>query len=428
MRGGDDHAAACEVAAHHVRRAGPARRRRAPRSARRAARSAAGRRPGARATAGAAARRKDRRRADRRAAPRPTALQVPALMSPRDPRNLVQNANFPPPSVTASGRPDGRDNAPARRLAFRPVAALERQPPGGNADEPGDHAKQGGFAGAVAPGNHQRFARRQPKLSRGTPRGRRGCRSGLRLEVRITAAGSVARWAYTRKTPNIFRIFGVNLGRIWRRARKDLISPHRATLRIEFGRKSRQSRKTSPCQQLSPNQRRSPGREWKQPNMTSLDSFQMLQDPQGRQQDLRLFQPSRLPRRTGSRAFRGCRSRMKVLLENLLRNEDGRTVTKEDIQAVAEWLKTKTSEREIAFRPARVLMQDFTGVPAVVDLAAMRDAMKPLGGDPEEDQSAGAGRSRHRPFGRGHFLRQQPARSRRTSRRNTGRTRSATSS
>jgi aconitate hydratase len=75
---------------------------------------------------------------------------------------------------------------------------------------------------------------------------------------------------------------------------------------------------------------------------------------------------------------------MKVLLENLLRNEDGRTVTKEDIQAVAQWLKTKTSDREIAFRPARVLMQDFTGVPAVVDLAAMRDAMKHLGGDPKK--------------------------------------------
>ena len=75
---------------------------------------------------------------------------------------------------------------------------------------------------------------------------------------------------------------------------------------------------------------------------------------------------------------------MKVLLENLLRNEDGRSITKEDIQAVAQWLKTKTSEREIAFRPARVLMQDFTGVPAVVDLAAMRDAMKMLGGDPQK--------------------------------------------
>src|SRR5437588_2665734 len=72
---------------------------------------------------------------------------------------------------------------------------------------------------------------------------------------------------------------------------------------------------------------------------------------------------------------------LKVLLENLLRNEDGRSVTKEDIQAFAQWLKTKTSEREVAFRPARVLMQDFTGVPAVVDLAAMRDAMDSLGGD-----------------------------------------------
>src|SRR5882672_2680216 len=75
---------------------------------------------------------------------------------------------------------------------------------------------------------------------------------------------------------------------------------------------------------------------------------------------------------------------MKVLLENLLRNEDGRSVTKEDLQAFAQWLKTKTSERDIAFRPARVLMQDFTGVPAVVDLAAMRDAMKVLGGDPKK--------------------------------------------
>src|SRR5215468_9723225 len=75
---------------------------------------------------------------------------------------------------------------------------------------------------------------------------------------------------------------------------------------------------------------------------------------------------------------------LKVLLENLLRNEDGRSVTKEDIQAFAQWLKTKTSEREIAFRPARVLMQDFTGIPAVVDLAAMRDAMNNLGGDPKK--------------------------------------------
>ena len=64
-----------------------------------------------------------------------------------------------------------------------------------------------------------------------------------------------------------------------------------------------------------------------------------------------------------------------MLLENLLRHEDGRTVTSDDIRGVAHWLQTRKSDREIAFRPARVLMQDFTGVPAVVDLAAMRDAM-----------------------------------------------------
>jgi aconitate hydratase len=73
---------------------------------------------------------------------------------------------------------------------------------------------------------------------------------------------------------------------------------------------------------------------------------------------------------------------LKVLLENLLRFEDGRSVTADDIRAVAEWLNARTSTREIAYRPARVLMQDFTGVPAVVDLAAMRDAMQHLGGDP----------------------------------------------
>src|SRR5256884_3686199 len=82
---------------------------------------------------------------------------------------------------------------------------------------------------------------------------------------------------------------------------------------------------------------------------------------------------------------------MKVLLENLLRQEDARSVTKEDIQAAAQWLKTKSSDREIPFRPARVLMQDFTGVPAVVDLAAMRDAMKHLRGDPASNNPLGPG-------------------------------------
>src|SRR5579864_2720237 len=75
---------------------------------------------------------------------------------------------------------------------------------------------------------------------------------------------------------------------------------------------------------------------------------------------------------------------LKILLENLLRHEDGRTVSADDIRAVAKWLDARTSDREIAYRPARVLMQDFTGVPAVVDLAAMRDAMAALKGDPNK--------------------------------------------
>lgn len=72
---------------------------------------------------------------------------------------------------------------------------------------------------------------------------------------------------------------------------------------------------------------------------------------------------------------------LKVLLENLLRWQDGNSVTEDDIHALAHWLKTAHADREIAYRPARVLMQDFTGVPAVVDLAAMREAVKRLGGD-----------------------------------------------
>ncbi|WP_312240578.1 aconitate hydratase AcnA [Pantoea sp.] len=75
---------------------------------------------------------------------------------------------------------------------------------------------------------------------------------------------------------------------------------------------------------------------------------------------------------------------LKVLLENLLRWQDGDSVTHEDIQALADWQKTAHADREIAYRPARVLMQDFTGVPAVVDLAAMREAVKRLGGDVEK--------------------------------------------
>ncbi|WP_165681344.1 aconitate hydratase AcnA [Metapseudomonas otitidis] len=75
---------------------------------------------------------------------------------------------------------------------------------------------------------------------------------------------------------------------------------------------------------------------------------------------------------------------LKVLLENLLRWEDGKTVTRDDLDALVAWQKERRSDREIQYRPARVLMQDFTGVPAVVDLAAMRDAVASAGGDPQK--------------------------------------------
>ena len=75
---------------------------------------------------------------------------------------------------------------------------------------------------------------------------------------------------------------------------------------------------------------------------------------------------------------------LKILLENLLRTEDGLAVRPDDIEALANWDPKAKPDKEIAFTPARVLLQDFTGVPAVVDLAAMRDAMKRMGGDPKK--------------------------------------------
>jgi len=117
--------------------------------------------------------------------------------------------------------------------------------------------------------------------------------------------------------------------------------------------------------------------------MTSLDSFRCCK-PLKVGSKTYAFYSLAAAEKNGLKGISRLPFSMKVLLENLLRSEDGRSVTKEDLQAVAAWLKTKTSEREIPFRPARVLMQDFTGVPAVVDLAAMRDAMKALGGDPKK--------------------------------------------
>src|SRR5262249_53370199 len=122
---------------------------------------------------------------------------------------------------------------------------------------------------------------------------------------------------------------------------------------------------------------------WEPITMTSLDSFKCCKPLKVGSKTYAYYS---LPdaEKNGLKGISRLPFSMKVLLENLLRNEDGRTVTKEDLLAVAQWLKTKPSERETASRRARVLMQDFTGVPAVVDLAAMRDAMKTLGGDPSK--------------------------------------------
>ena len=98
----------------------------------------------------------------------------------------------------------------------------------------------------------------------------------------------------------------------------------------------------------------------------------------------RSYEIFRLSRLAGQERVARLPYSLKVLLENLLRYEDGKTVLAEDIQALIHWDPQAEPDREIAFRPARVLMQDFTGVPAVVDLAAMRDAMQALGGDPEK--------------------------------------------
>ncbi len=118
--------------------------------------------------------------------------------------------------------------------------------------------------------------------------------------------------------------------------------------------------------------------------MTSLDSFKCRKKLTVGAKTYHYYS-LKAAEKNGLAGISGLPFSMKILLENLLRFEDGRTVTKEDIEAVAAWLANKgATEREIAFRPARVLMQDFTGVPAVVDLAAMRGAMAKLGGDPQK--------------------------------------------
>ncbi|MGI9483977.1 MAG: aconitate hydratase AcnA [Hyphomicrobiales bacterium] len=116
---------------------------------------------------------------------------------------------------------------------------------------------------------------------------------------------------------------------------------------------------------------------------SSLDSFKCRRALKVGNKSYQIFDLKRAEK-NGLKGVSKLPSSLKVLLENLLRHEDGRTVTKKDIKAVAAWVRKKTSDHEIAYRPARVLMQDFTGVPAVVDLAAMRDAMADMGGDPNK--------------------------------------------
>jgi aconitate hydratase len=118
--------------------------------------------------------------------------------------------------------------------------------------------------------------------------------------------------------------------------------------------------------------------------MTSLDSFKALKKLTVGTKTYHYYS-LKAAEKNGLEGISRLPFSLKVLLENLLRHEDGRTVKKQDIENFAKWLVEKgKTEREIAFRPARVLMQDFTGVPAIVDLAAMRDAMVALGGDAQK--------------------------------------------
>ena len=96
---------------------------------------------------------------------------------------------------------------------------------------------------------------------------------------------------------------------------------------------------------------------------------------------------------------------LKVLLENLLRTEDGANITADHISALGNWDPNAEPDTEIQFTPARVIMQDFTGVPCVVDLATMREAVAELGGDAGQDQPAGPGRAGHRPLRHRRLLR-----------------------
>ncbi len=116
----------------------------------------------------------------------------------------------------------------------------------------------------------------------------------------------------------------------------------------------------------------------------SIDTFKVRSSFNSDGKKYAFFSLKKLAQQKGFENIDSLPFTLKVLMENLLRNEDGETSTASDISSMANWLEKRKSNTEISYYPARVLMQDFTGVPAVVDLAAMRDAMKHLGGDPQK--------------------------------------------
>jgi len=115
----------------------------------------------------------------------------------------------------------------------------------------------------------------------------------------------------------------------------------------------------------------------------SLDSFKTRSSLKVGKQSYAIYRLDRLEK-AGFKTVSQLPVSLKILLENLLRHEDNRLVAKADVETLAGWNPKAKKEKEIAFMPARVLTQDLTGVPAVVDLAAMREAIKRMGGDPKK--------------------------------------------
>ena len=143
---------------------------------------------------------------------------------------------------------------------------------------------------------------------------------------------------------------------------------------------------------------------WRQHDeMTGRDSFGAEEHARGRETGS--YRIHRLSALEGVADLERLPYSIKLLLENLLRHEDGVSVEADDVEALARFADGVAGDREIAYSPARILLQDFTGVPCVVDLAAMRDAIEALGGRARADQPARARRPRDRPLGRRRRLR-----------------------